>query len=45
LANVANEPYVVGSSQSVNVKLERYAGDPNIFPKTTDVDSGIARVY
>jgi hypothetical protein len=45
LANAANEPYVVGSSQTVNVKLERYNGDSNIFPKTTDVDSGIARTY
>lgn len=32
----ANEPNVIGTSQNVNVKLERYQGDPSIFPDTTN---------
>jgi len=32
----SNEPNVVGTSQNVNVKLERYTGDSSVIPDTTN---------
>ena len=32
----SNEPGVLGSSQNVRVQLERYNGDPSVFPDTTN---------